>query len=120
MLDAAGLKAKVAQVSSAWNQVMLKGSVLADLDRLFSPYSDDFVYRHGAYGGEYSKAELSAMQSQGRYTNMEPCYRILTQLPGYKAVAVERQGVQNRVAVTHFAVFEFDGDKVSRIIEYWK
>jgi len=124
VLSAALLKAKVVEITTAQNQVMLKGSNLADIDRLFALYSDNFVYRHDAYGGEYSKAELYAntvrLQSQGRYNNAGPRYLIQELIPGYNAIAVERQEIVNGKAQNHLAVFEFDGDKVSRIIEYWK
>lgn len=45
------LKAKIVEITTAQNQVMLKDSTQTDVDKLFALYSDDFVYRHDAYGG---------------------------------------------------------------------
>ncbi len=124
LLSAEQLKAKVLEITQAQNQVMLKGSTQADVDKLFALYSDDFVYRHDVYGGNYSKAQLYAntlrLQAMGKYDKTEPRYRILRQIPGYNAVAVERQEVYNGVTKNHLALFEFRADKVIKISEYWK
>lgn len=124
VLSAEELKARVVEITTAQNQVMLKGSTQADVDKLFALYSEDFVYRHDAYGGNYSKEELYAntlrLLTIGKYDKTEPRYRILTQIPGHNAVAVERQEVHNGVTQNHLAVFEFRADKVTKISEYWK
>ncbi|MDF3126161.1 hypothetical protein [Rheinheimera sp. 1928-s] len=124
VLSAEELKAKVVEITTAQNQVMLKGSAQADVDKLFALYSDDFVYRHDAYGGNYSKEQLYAntlrLLAMGKYDKTGPRYRILSQIPGYNAVAVERQEVHKGVVKNHLAVFEFRQDKVTTIIEYWK
>jgi hypothetical protein len=124
VLTADELKAKVEQVTQAQNKVMLKGSVKADVDALFTLYSDDFVYIHEAYGGSYSKEQLYAntlrLMSMGKYDQTEPRYRITNLMPGYNAVAVLRQEVHKGVTQNHLAVFEFQADKVTKIIEYWK
>lgn len=49
-----------------------------------------------------------------------PGYRIISQMPGYNGVAVERQEVHKGVVKNHLAVFEFRENKVTKIIEYWK
>lgn len=124
VLSAEQLKAKVAEITQAQNKVMLKGSTRADVDQLFALYSDDFVYRHDVYGGNYSKKQLYGntlrLQALGKYDKTAPRYRILSQLPGYNAVAVERQEVHQGVTQNHLAVFEFRADKVIKISEYWK
>ncbi len=124
VLSAEQLKAKVAEITQAQNKVMLKGSTRADVDQLFALYSDDFVYRHDVYGGNYSKKQLYdntlRLQALGKYDKTTPRYRILSQLPGYNAVAVERQEVHQGVTQNHLAVFEFRADKVIKISEYWK
>lgn len=124
VLSAEQLKAKVAEITQAQNKVMLKGSTRADVDQLFALYSDDFVYRHDVYGGNYSKKQLYdntlRLQALGKYDKTAPRYRILSQLPGYNAVAVERQEVHQGVTQNHLAVFEFRADKVIKISEYWK
>lgn len=124
VLSAEQLKAKVAEITQAQNKVMLKGSTRADVDQLFALYSDDFVYRHDVYGGNYSKKQLYdntlRLQALGKYDKNAPRYRILSQLPGHNAVAVERQEVHQGVTQNHLAVFEFRADKVIKISEYWK
>lgn len=124
VLDADALKAKVVAITEAQNKVMLKGSSQADVDALFAMYHTDFVYQHQVYGGEYSREKLYAntlrLQTMGKYNLTAPRYQIQTQIPGYNAVAVQRVEMQQGVAHHHLAVFEFRGDKVSRIIEYWQ
>lgn len=118
------LKAKVVEITTAQNQVMLKGSTQVDVDKLFALYSDDFVYRHDAYGGNYSKDELYSntlrLLAMGKYDKTEPRYRIISQIPGLNAVAVERQEKHKGVVKSHLAVFEFSENKVTKISEYWK
>ena len=118
------LKAKVVEITEAQNKVLLKGSTPADVDKLFDLYHNDFVYRHEVYGGDYQKDTLYnntlRLQAMGKYNNTEPRYRILTLIPGHNAIAVERQEKYQGELKSHLAVFEFQGDKVSRIVEYWK
>jgi len=118
------LKAKVVEITEAQNKVLLKGSTPADVDKLFALYHNDFVYRHEVYGGDYQKDTLYnntlRLQAMGKYNNIEPRYRILTLIPGHNAIAVERQEKYQGELKSHLAVFEFQGDKVSRIVEYWK
>lgn len=45
-------------------------------------------------------------------------YKILRILPGFGAAAVERLEVAS--GKIHLSVFEFEGNKVSKIIEYWE
>lgn len=118
------LKAKIVEITAAQNQVMLRGSTAEDVDKLFALYSDDFVYRHDVYGGNYSKDELYAntmlLLAMGKYDKTEPRYRIINQIPGYNTIAVERQEVHKGVVKNHLAVFEFSQGKVAKVIEYWK
>lgn len=118
------LKAKVVEITEAQNKVLLKGSTPADVDKLFALYHNDFVYRHEVYGGDYQKDTLYnntlRLQAMGKYNNIEPRYRILTLIPGHNAIAVERQEKYQGELKNHLAVFEFQGDKVSKITEYWK
>ncbi|MBU1618388.1 MAG: hypothetical protein KJ556_02690 [Gammaproteobacteria bacterium] len=124
VLSADELKARIIEINTLQNKVMLKGSVPADVDNLFAFYTDDFVYRHDVYGGHYSKDELYSntlrLLAMGKYDKTEPRYRIISQIPGYNAIAVERQEKHKGVVKNHLAVFEFRQDKVTKIIEYWK
>jgi hypothetical protein len=60
------------------------------------------------------------LEALGRYDKTEPRYRILKQIAGHNAVALERQEVHKGVAQIHLAVFEFRANKVIKISEYWK
>lgn len=123
-LSADALKAKVAEITDAQNKVMMRGATAADVDALFSMYTDDFVYIHEVYGGTYTRQELYGntvrLLKRGVYDKAEPRYTLVSTIPGYNGIAVERQEVHEGVASRHLAVFEFRGDKVSKIIEYWK
>lgn len=53
------LEARVRQVNEAQNRMMLKGSTMADVEALFSMYTEDFTYVHEVYGGVYTREEKS-------------------------------------------------------------
>lgn len=123
-LSADKLKQLVVDVNKLQNRVLLQGSGLSDLDKLFSRYTDDFEYVHEVYGGTYSRQHLyknyAAQINEGKYTRTDARYSIVAMIVGLNAVAVERQEVHEGVTSNHLTVFEFRADKVSRIIEYWK
>ena len=123
-LPADDLKAKVIEVTDAQNKAMMHGSTVADVDKLFSLYADDFTYIHEAYGGTYTKDELYGntvrLLERGIYSKTEPRYTLVSTIPGYNGIAVERQETHKGVTSKHLAVFEFRDDKVVKIIEYWK
>lgn len=124
VLSADALKARVADVTDAQNKAMMRGATVADVDALFSLYTDDFVYIHEAYGGTYTRDRLYGntvrLLARGVYDKVEPRYTIVSTIPGYNAIAVERQETHKGVTSKHLAVFEFREGKVSSIIEYWK
>ncbi|MEG3193866.1 hypothetical protein SNE32_16725, partial [Lysobacter sp. D1-1-M9] len=94
-LSADELTAKVIEVTDAQNTVMMHGSTAADVDRLFSLYTDDFTYIHEAYGGAYTRDELYGntirLLERGIYAKTEPRYTLVSTIVGYNGVAVERQ-----------------------------
>lgn len=118
------LQQRVAQINELQNKSMLKTATAADLDLLYQQYSADFSYVHQVYGGTYSRQKLYNNHlnnlKAGRYQANTPRYRIVSMIAGFNAVAVQRQEVHQGVTSDHLSVFEFDGDKVSRIVEYWK
>lgn len=95
---------------------------MEDVEALFSLYTDDFTYEHKVYGGVYTREELYNNSSRylkaGQYQHTQGRYRILNILPGLNAAAVQRLEVES--GNIHLAVFEFEGDKVAKIVEYWK
>ena len=123
-LSADAQKAKVIEITDAQNKVMMHGSTVADVDKLFSVYTDDFTYIHDAYGGKYTKDELYGntvrLLKRGVYSKTEPRYTLVSTIPGYNGIAVERQETHKGVTSKHLSVFEFRDGKVAKIIEYWK
>lgn len=123
-LSSEDLEAKVVEVTNAQNKMMMRGSTVADIDSLFDLYTEDFVYIHKVYGGTYTRDELYGNSvkalNRGSYDFTEPRYRIVSMIPGYNGIAVERQENWKGRIANHLAVFEFRGYKVSKIIEYWK
>ena len=120
-LSFAELKAQVVAVTKAQNKMMMRNSTVADADRLFDMYTKDFIYIHEVYGGEYSKAHLYnntlKYLKSGGYNRDADRYTLINIIVGLNAVAVQRKENDGDL---HLAVFEFKGDKVSKIIEYWK
>ncbi len=115
------LKAQIIAVNKAQNKVLMHDSTVADAERLFAMYSEDFIYIHEVYGGEYSKAHLYRNTvrylKSGGYNKVEDRYTVVSMIVGLNAVAVQRKEKDGDL---HLAVFEFKGDKVSKITEYWK
>lgn len=112
----------VERVNHAQNRMMMRGSDAADVDALFDLYTEDFTYVHEVYGGVYTREELYANSVRyaqaGQYQFTEDRYSILQVLPGLDAAAVQR--LESNSGNKHLAVFEFEGGKVSKIVEYWK
>lgn len=121
-LSAERIKALVSAVNESTNRMMLNGSSVDDVDRLFSLYTDDFVYVHEVYGGVYTREHLyrNAVKNlkAGHYDHTEGRYKILNVMTGLNAAAVERLEVHS--GKTHLTVFEFKGEKVAKVIEYWR
>ncbi|UDF34768.1 UNVERIFIED_ORG: hypothetical protein LHJ69_19700 [Shinella sp. XGS7] len=121
-LTPAEIEAAVATVNAAQNRAMLATTTPEDVERLFALYSPQFVYEHAVYGGSYSREQLKANTlrnlAAGRYTLTEGRYQIRRIIPGLRAAAVERLELVS--GQLHLSVFEFDGDKVRKISEYWR
>lgn len=121
-LEPAEIEAAVSAITEAQNRAMLASSRPEDVERLFERYSPGFVYVHAVYGGQYSREQLKANtlrnMSAGRYKDTQARYQIRRIIPGLRAAAVERLEVAS--GQRHLAVFEFEGDKVARISEYWR
>ena len=117
------LKEMVREINKVQNQVMYKGSTVADVDRLFSMYTEDFVYQHDKYGGVYTRENLynntARYVKSGGYQRTDDRYVILEMIAGLNAVAVLRREIYKGEAQDHLSIFEFEGSKVSKIKEYW-
>jgi len=112
---------RVEQINELQNNVLMKGSTTKDADTLFAQYTDDFTYVHEVYGGTYSRKGLFKNTikylKEGSYQRTTPRYKIVQTMTGLNAISVLRK--QENGAI-HLSVFEFRGDKVSKIIEYWR
>jgi len=112
---------QVKHVNNLQNKVLMAGSTAQDITNLFAAYTDNFTYEHEVYGGVYTREHLLSntikFHKKGNYKNTKPRYKILKTMVGLNAVAISRL---QRDGATHLSVFEFKGNKVSRIIEYWK
>jgi len=116
------LKARVVEINKAFNKVFMNDSTMDDVDTLFANYTDDFIYIHDVYGGTYTRDSLykntSIRVKERRYKRKTDRYKIVNMIPGYNGIAVERELLDSRKK--HLTVFEFRGNKVSKITEYWK
>ena len=122
VLDAEELKARIIEVNKDSNKVFMNDSTMADVDALFSNYTEDFIYIHEVYGGTYSRKELyentAIRVKERKYKRKFDRYKIVNIITGYNGAAVERELIDN--GKRHLSIFEFRGDKVSKVTEYWK
>ncbi len=119
-LSAIEIATKVQQATAALNDVARQGATQAQADQLFALYSADFVYQHDKYGGIYPREQLYRntlrMIQNGGDKSQTDRYQLLQILPGESSAAVLRL---TRDGEQHLSVFEFSGDKISKIKEYW-
>lgn len=87
----------------------------SDIERKFNQVTDDFVYIHEGYGGEYSRQDLYngfvRNFNAGWYKDNKPI-KILNAIHGLNMVMIKRD-------VDKATLFEFRGNKISRITEFW-
>ncbi|WP_196139714.1 hypothetical protein [Aliikangiella sp. G2MR2-5] len=87
----------------------------ADIDSKFTYLTNDFVYIHEGYGGEYSRQDLYngflRNWKNGNYKDSEPV-KILSTFSGLNMLVIKREPGGT-------TLFEFEKDKISRIKEYW-
>ncbi|MBD1584578.1 hypothetical protein [Pseudoalteromonas sp. S16_S37] len=123
-LSTAQLQERVKAINTLQNAILMKDSKVSDVDALFANFTDDFQYVHEGYGGNYSRQHLYdnyvKFLKAGEYQYTTARYKIISMIAGYNAVSVERQQEYEGKLENHLSVFEFNGSKVSKIIEYWK
>lgn len=124
VLSPVELQKRVTLINDLQNKILMKNSKVDDVDALFSYFTEDFTYIHEIYGGNYSREHLYnnyvKFLKAGEYQWTADRYKIVSMIAGYNAVSVERQQTYKGEIANHLTVFEFKGDKVSKIIEYWK
>ena len=109
-------------------RVFQAGSTVADIDAIFSLFTDDFEYVHPKYGGSYSRQVLYDgyvnNQKNGRYDGSVVDIKELRRIVGLNAVVTEKVFVSKEAGEIvegepQMTLFEIRGGKISRIMEYW-
>ncbi|MBK6265260.1 nuclear transport factor 2 family protein [Marivirga sp. S37H4] len=109
-------------------KIFQTGSKVEDIDDLFSLFTEDFIYVHPKYGGNYSREDLyngyKNNQSNGRYNGKIADIKIENKIVGLNAIVVERRfvkktGDEMNEGEVQMTLFEFKEGKISRIMEYW-
>lgn len=123
------LKAVVTQYYALNLKVYQKNSTQTDIDKLFSLFTDDFVYVHPKYGGEYSRTDIYDgyvnNQSNGSYDGSTADVKVRNMIIGLNAVVTDRvylnksNGGGLEEVDPGMTLFEFRRGKISRIFEYW-
>ena len=112
---------RVEQINELQNKVLMKDSTVEDANQLFAQYTNDFTYVHEVYGGTYTRKGLYKNTvkylKQGSYRRTTDRYQVIKSMTGLNAISVLRKQDDGEI---HLSVFEFRGDKVSKIIEYWR
>lgn len=103
-------------------------STQADIDSLFSLFSEDFTYLHPKYGGTYSRQDLYDgylnNQKNGRYNGRVADIKVINRISGLNAVSVEKRFVTRKEdelseGESQMTLFEFRDGKIYRIHEFW-
>lgn len=103
-------------------------STVADIDKVFDLFTDDFTYVHPKYGGTYTRDNLYKgylrNQKNGMYDGTIVDIIIRNQITGLNAVVVERAYLEKTDEGTQqgeprMTLFEFKEGKIFRIFEYW-
>lgn len=86
-----------------------------DIEDKFAKVTDDFVYIHHGYGGEYSRQDLYngfvRNFKRGMYKDNKPIL-IEGSISGLNMIVVKRKSGKT-------TLFEFRDNKIARIKEFW-
>ena len=110
-------------------KVYQQNSTKTDIDNLFSLFTDDFVYVHPKYGGEYSRKDIYEgyinNQNNGSYNGSTADVKIKNMIIGLNALVTDRvyfrklESGEREEVDPGMTLFEFQNGKISRIFEYW-
>lgn len=110
-------------------KVYQRNSTRDDIDNLFNLFTDDFVYVHPKYGGEYSRKDIYEgyinNQKNGSYDGSIADVKIKNMITGLNALATDRvylkKGESGKLEEVDpgMTLFEFRDGKISKIFEYW-
>ena len=114
------LKKIYREYKKAQDNVFRSGSSLSDVKRLYSFYTDDFIYNHPGYGGKYSREHLYKntvkFMEAGRYKNSRK-RKTINIIYGLNALCIEQQYEgEDRKTMT---LFKLRKNKIYYIEEYW-
>ena len=119
----------VEQYYSLSLKVYQQNSTRDDIDNLFSLFTDDFVYVHPKYGGEYSREDIYEgyinNQKNGSYNGSITDVKIKVMITGLNALATDRVYLRKSESGKleevdpGMTLFEFKDGKISKIFEYW-
>jgi hypothetical protein len=108
--------------------VFQENSTIEDINHLFELFTDDFTYVHEQYGGVYSREDLyngyKRNLENGGYNGEVVDIKVNNKIVGRKAIAVNKSFIKREnggiaTGEPQMTLFEFKGNKIFRITEYW-
>lgn len=110
-------------------KVYQQNSTKDDIDNLFNLFTDDFVYVHPKYGGEYSRKDIYEgyinNQKNGSFNGSTVDVKIENMIIGLNALVTDRvylrkvESSELEEVDPGMSLFEFRNGKISKIFEYW-
>jgi len=109
-------------------KVFQAGSTLEDIDAIFNLFTDDFIYVHPKYGGDYTRQDLytgyKRNLEKGNYNGRVADIKINNKIIGLKAATVNKSFIkkedhQIKEGNEQMSLFEFRDGRISKIVEYW-
>ncbi len=110
-------------------KIYQQGSTKDDIDKLFSLFTDDFVYVHPKYGGSYSRNTLYEgyinNQKNGSYNGSITDVKVRNLIAGLNALVTDRVYFRKNASGEleevdpGMTLFEFRNGKILKIFEYW-
>ncbi len=110
-------------------KIMGGSGTASDIDELFRLFTDDFVYVHEKYGGEYSRETLyNGYQNnlkRGGYDGSVIYIEVEKMIIGLNVAAVEKRFISKdkegnvEKGAPEMTFFELRKGKIAKITEYW-
>lgn len=123
------IRGVVEQYYSLNLKVYQQNSTRDDIDNLFNLFTDDFVYIHPKYGGEYSRKDIYEgyinNQNNGSYNSSITDVKIKNMIIGLNALVTDRvylrraESGEPEEVDPGMTLFEFKDGKICKIFEYW-
>ena len=110
-------------------KIFQPNSTSGDVDELFNLFTEDFVYIHPKYGGEYPRKDIYEgylnNQRNGNYDGSIVDVKIKNMITGLNGLTTERAYLKKtesgelKEVDAGMTLFEFSNGKISKIYEYW-